>query len=192
MSSQDAIVAMIGETFDDVPEDLVSIVGVALVAEMPSLASIVKHGDDACAAEDRPELSQEECVKRALHVLAMLGLEMRMSGLTTLEEYAAAPAVVGAAIPVGNAITAVKDVIAEDSNERAVVADYLRSLGVNATTANVDKIRGLMEKTVTDPAAMLPGLLGSSGIGEVDVEPVVEGSGQVQDAGAMASIKERL
>jgi len=221
MSSEDAIVAMIKETFGDVPDELFQIVGAALVEEMPSLASIVHQGDDACAAEDRPDLTHDEHVKRALHVLAMLGLEMRMSGQPTLQQYAAAGAFGSSAITAVNEITAVKDVVAEDSNERAVVTDYLRSFGVEATAVNVDKIRGLMVKIVTDPAAILDGLVGSSGIGEDVVEPVAGGSGPAaildglvgssgigedvvepvaggsgpavsQDLGAMATIKKRL
>ena len=165
MSSRANIVEMIKETFVDVPEGLREDIAAVLTKEMPSLVSMVQPGDDGGGAEDRPQFKYDEYEKRALHVLAMLGLEMRLSAVTTIEQYASAPAISWSAIS-GLEITAVKDVIAEHSNEKAVVMDFLRSLSVEVTTANVDMIRGLIEKMVTEPEAILTGLVGSSGVSD--------------------------
>ena len=155
MSSVEDIVDMIAALHGaGVGANIVKVAGAAVMAKTPALSAIVDPMDDS-GAGDQPTRQHGEHVHRVLHLVAMLGVEMRLSSVTTLDQCEDAGLLeeLEVAGPVDGDAT--KKAVLETGNKRAVIVDLLRSAGVVVSDAKIRLIEGLLANMMDDPTEML-------------------------------------
>ena len=135
--------------------DIVSMAGAAVTATMPALSALVEAGNDSSDDGEQPLRQHGEYVHRALHVVVIIGVELRLSSVTTLEQLMTAEPVeaLEAAGPVDG--DAIRKAVMDPGNKRAVVEDLLRSADVTATDENILLIEGLLANMLNDPTKIL-------------------------------------
>jgi len=156
MSSVEDLVEMIvGLHGPAVGAGIVNKAGAAVTAKMPALSAIVEANNDSGDAGEQPSRQHGEHVHRVLHVVATLGVEMRLSSVTTLEQSQDAGPVeeLEAAGPADG--DAIRKAVLDPGNKRAVVEDLLRSADIAVTDRKIRLIEGLLANLLDDPRHIL-------------------------------------
>jgi hypothetical protein len=156
MSPVEVLVKMIGGLHGLAPDvDIASMAGAAVTATMPALLALVEAGNDSSDDGEQPLRQHGECVHRVLHMVAVIGVEMRLSSVTNLEQLVVAgpvEALEGTGSVDGDDI---RKAVLDPGNKRAVVEDLLRSAGVTVTDEKTLLIEGLLANMLNDPSKIL-------------------------------------
>ena len=156
MSPVEDLVKMIGRLHGLAADaDIVTMAGVAVTATMPALSALVEAGNDS--SDDGEQLLRQhgEYVHRAVHMVAVIGVELRLSSVTTLEQLLTAGPVEALEATGLVDCDAIKKAVMDPGNKRAVVEDLLRSAGITVTDEKTLLIEGLLANMLNDPTRTL-------------------------------------